>query len=213
MAIKAVIFDMDDTLLQTFKIKSLQLIEAGKRFYNIEITEEKLMQKWGQPYQEVLNFIFDYVEPFESIQKNYMSLQNEFQATAHPDVIDTLKSLKDAGYILGLLTAAARENVIIDLAHSKIDASYFFKIQSADDTSMHKPDPRVFEPTLEALAEIGITNLETVYIGDAIRDQIAAKGAGVRFIGVTHGLTSSAEFEAAGAEYVDDLKKLIQVIK
>ena len=52
-----------------------------------------------------------------------------------------------------------------------------------------------------------------VYVGDALIDYEATKGAGIDFIGITTGLNSFKEFKDAGVHYIlnniDTLPSLI----
>jgi phosphoglycolate phosphatase-like HAD superfamily hydrolase len=71
-------------------------------------------------------------------------------------------------------------------------------LQTSSDTLVHKPDPKVFEPILHALARDGITT-DILYVGDALMDYYAARDAGLSFIGVTTGSTDERQFRDAGA--------------
>lgn len=71
-----------------------------------------------------------------------------------------------------------------------------FEVVTADDVSMTKPDP---EGILQALERLGCGRDEVVAMGDHPVDIQAAKAAGIKAIGTTHGFSSAAELKAAGA--------------
>ncbi len=62
-------------------------------------------------------------------------------------------------------------------------------------TARHKPDP---EPVLLALAELGHTPADTVFLGDSPHDIAAGKAAGVITVAAQWGPFSAAELDAAG---------------
>ena len=81
--------------------------------------------------------------------------------------------------------------------------------QTADDTTYHKPDPRVFEPATAWLAGKNIQPNEVLYVGDGLHDMKAALGAGFSFLGVQTGLVSAADFKAAGAKSIPGIADLL----
>ncbi|HSW74419.1 MAG TPA: HAD hydrolase-like protein [Candidatus Saccharimonadales bacterium] len=81
--------------------------------------------------------------------------------------------------------------------------------QTEDDTSFHKPDPKVFEPAIAWLASRHISPHETLYVGDGLHDMQAAIGAGFNFVGVTKGLVTADEFAEAGVTSIQNLDALL----
>ena len=84
-------------------------------------------------------------------------------------------------------------------------------IQTEDDTIYHKPDPRVFGPTLNRLSENEIKREEVVYVGDGLNDMKAAQGAGLEFIGVGTGLTSLEEFAKHQVRAIPKLSDILEI--
>jgi len=72
--LKAIIFDLDDTLLKTRETKFAALKFAGKHFYNIAINDETLNLHWGKPFLEFMGIVFGNVDSPENISKNYKSI-------------------------------------------------------------------------------------------------------------------------------------------
>lgn len=104
--------------------------------------------------------------------------------TCFPDVPDVLQRLKDAGYVLGILTNAFQPMWLRDAELERYDLLQYFpdknKRMSAADIGYLKPHPKVFEA---ALKNMGTTPAETVYIGDnPVADIAGAQGAGMRAI-------------------------------
>jgi len=71
-----------------------------------------------------------------------------------------------------------------------------------------KPDP---EGTDLAIARLGASKAETLYIGDSLIDAFTARNAQVDFAAVTTGCTAREEFIASGAPYVAIMKDLSEL--
>ncbi|OGM31050.1 hypothetical protein A2630_00040 [Candidatus Woesebacteria bacterium RIFCSPHIGHO2_01_FULL_44_10] len=209
---KTIIFDYDDTLVKTRQSKWDALKETAKRYYNLDVDEEHIRQYWGRPFQEMLTGTFKKVDSYENLQKHYFSVTNEFPMRAHADSVKTVNKLLK-NYLVGILTASNRKLVTDDLTMLGFPIKKFFYIQTAEDTNVHKPDPKVFDPILAKLNKYKIRRSNIFYIGDSIKDYLAARGAGLNFIGITHGTTTSKEFENEGIKYVNSLKGLPVAIK
>lgn len=84
----------------------------------------------------------------------------------------TLRQIKTAGKLIGIITATSQYGFENDLNVHQIPRELLDYTQTADDTSFHKPDPRVFEPALEWLAKRDIRPDEVIYIGRAGYDVV-----------------------------------------
>ena len=62
LGIKVILFDFDDTLVQTKAVKSAALKELGRTQFNKIITDDDLNRYWGLPYQEFMCKLFDIQE-------------------------------------------------------------------------------------------------------------------------------------------------------
>ena len=120
-----------------------------------------------------------------------------------------LKRLKELGKQLGVITATSRRSFEHDLELHKIPKDLLDYTQTEDDTSFHKPDPKVFELVLVWLKKQNLRPEAVLYIGDGLHDMKAALGAGFNFLGVQTGLISADEFNAAKAKSIKDLHELL----
>ena len=101
------------------------------------------------------------------------------------------------------MTASAKKLVIDDLSLLGFPVEEFFYIQTSEDTTVHKPDPHVFDPILHILEKgNNIPREETVYIGDAINDYYAAKKAGMQFYGFAQNKEIENEYKKNGVMFV-----------
>ncbi len=183
--IKAILFDFDDTLVQTKKSKWAALKETAKRHYDLKITDQDLQQFWGQPYQSMILGVFKNIDTFDNIAKHYLKVTQEFPMEEYPQAAKTINQLIRQ-LPTGIVTASNRQLVVSDLNKLGFHTNKLFHLQTADDTKHHKPDPKVFEALLSKLKKLNILPLEVTYVGDSTKDQIASQKAGLNFIGIDH---------------------------
>ena len=112
----------------------------------------------------------------------------------YPGVIDLLKRLRAAG-----VTCAVVSNKP-DIAVQKLVVDYYdglfdFALGERKDLQ-RKPHP---DMTLYALKQLGVTQKESVYIGDSEIDLQTAQNAGLDCISVDYGFRSHAFLKAHGA--------------
>lgn len=206
---KAVLFDLDDTLLCTLPHKWRQHKETAKRFYGIELTTEKIREHWGKPSRELVQIYYEDAEDGQLMLEKYRSLDPHFPKTIFPDTIPLLNYLRLANTTLGIVSNAQKSSVHRDLQRLSLDRQYFDFVHTFEDTGVYKPDPTAFSKALGYLAHRDIH--EIVYVGDSLLDYSAASGTGISFIAVTTGATSREEFLNAGvARVIDALGELPQ---
>lgn len=201
---KAILFDFDDTLVQTRESKWEALIETARRYYNLQIDANHISQFWGLPFEKMITGVMKNIDDFESIRDNYFVVTHEFPMLAHIGAVEAIVELMKT-YPVGILTASDRELVIDDLTRLKFPVANFFNIQTAEDTKVHKPNPDVFLPTLAKQPSLKLVDF--LYVGDSIRDYLAAKNAGLDFIGISH--QGESEFAKKSVKYVNSFEELI----
>jgi HAD superfamily hydrolase (TIGR01509 family) len=124
-------------------------------------------------------------------------------------VVALLIEGKKRGLPTALITSKNREELNNTLPRLEI-ADYVDLAVTADDVAHPKPDP---EGLLQALKRLGATAASAVYTGDTVHDMRAARGAGVRGIGVTWGAASRPLLEkerpTAICDTVDELRAVL----
>lgn len=201
--ITAVVFDMDDTLIKTFEAKLRQHKHFARERYGLDLRDDLFREHWGKPFHLFLEGIYGGVDDVARIHAGYVKLSHLFPVELQEDTLHLFDQLHAAGKKLGIVTATAREIVMRDLTLIDFPFARLHKIQTSDDTLVHKPDPRVFEPMMQALRQVR-AHEEVLYVGDALTDYYAARDAGLRFVGVTTGLITAEQFRDAGVTHVVD---------
>ena len=220
--IKAVIFDLDNTLMDFMKMKSMSIdaaihgmIEAGMSidFKSSKKTIYDIYEKKGYEYQEV----FD-----DFILKECGRLEHRYQAAAivsykkikevttvlYPNVNSTLIRLIKMGLKLGVVTDAPNREAWIRLYSLKMH-HLFDAVVALDDTGVRKPSPEPFRK-ISNLLDIVPKNI--LMVGDwPERDIIGAKKLNMKTAFAKYGDMFGTE--DSGADYdLSDISEIINII-
>ncbi len=131
----------------------------------------------------------------QAYREQYLLAENNVRLFPH--VRETLESLHRSGYWLGIVTGKSKPGLMRVLQRFAL-SDLFYVLRTADCTHS-KPHPAM---VLECMQELGVSAAQTGVIGDAVFDMQMAKAAGVRALGVSFGVASSAALLQAGASHV-----------
>jgi phosphoglycolate phosphatase-like HAD superfamily hydrolase len=196
MTYKAVLFDLDDTLLCSRVQKWKQHQAVALREYGVTITDEAIKSVWGMPFLEMIERLYQGADEPERIAAVIMACDGEFPKTAYNGSAQSTSQLMDAGIAVGVISSAPTDLMHHDLRRLGFDLDRMAFALGHDQVKAHKPDPRVFD---DPLAILGISPSEAAYVGDLPVDFYAASAAGLDFVAVTSGVTTEAEFRSLGA--------------
>ena len=212
---KAVVFDFDGTLSNSFPLVAGKITEAIAMFRKEELTEEENNSIYG-PTEEgiILKLIKDKGEAKECFLR-YLDLYNEYHEELLPDFIpgirELLEELNKRNVPVFLLTGRSKESTMITL--TKFNAFKYFKAIYTGGLY-----GEVKEELLNELASIHHYNKEDlVYIGDSLHDVPQCRRANVDIISVSYANTDSYEKleeinKGNVAKTVEELKeKLFQI--
>lgn len=180
--IKAVLFDIDGVLINTFEANLKFFQDLMKNTGYPEPTREEYRKLFHRTMIDTVG-ILSKSESKEEVQRIY-SLWHDRSfgyptelVTSPPKMKETIAELSQK-YILGLVTSRVKRN-IFETDNMKEIEQYFQDIVAVNDTDKHKPDP---EPLLLMLEKLEITANEAIYIWDSESDFLAAQAAGMPFI-------------------------------
>jgi phosphoglycolate phosphatase len=207
--IRVVFFDHDDTLVGTIGTKWEQHKHVARTFYGKELADAEIQMHWGKPLSELVCLLYG-TDDVEQAMAHNTATHEDYPKELFTATIPTLRHIKAAGKLVGIITATSRFSFEHDLTLHQVPRELIDYSQTADDTPFHKPDPRVFKPALEWLDEQQIRPSEVIYIGDGLHDMRAAVGAGFSFLGVETGLVTAAQFKQNGAKSIPTIRELLQ---
>jgi len=199
-----VLFDLDGTLAN-----SIDLVIASYQaaFATIGRTIERdVALRWiGETLRQTYAREAPEAGPdMETVYRAYYA-DHVDQITGYPGMPELLKSLKDAGAVIGVVTAKKREVALVTMREAGVEGLVEL-IGAMEDTAAHKPDP---EPLLAAAAKLGVRPETCVYVGDATYDIMAAKAAGMAVIAVTWGAGLPDELQTLTPDaMVNDVNEL-----
>jgi putative hydrolase of the HAD superfamily len=220
--IKAVIFDLDNTLLDFKKMKEYgvraaigAMIEAG-----LECDEEEayefifeIYQNKGWEYQ----LIFDDFLKYKNGTVNNKLLAaaivayrraKEASLLVYPNVRRTLVRLIKNGIKIAVVSDAPSREAWMRIYYLNLH-HIFDIVLTLDDTKLHKPSPVPFNM---ALKQLNINPDEAIMVGDwPERDVVGASQVGIKTIFARYGDT--ADVKNSGADWeVDDIYEVVHII-
>lgn len=207
--IKAVLFDHDDTLVGTIETKWAENKHIAQTYYNKRLTDDEIRQHWGKPLTVMVGLLYG-TDDINQAMAYHAAAHEGFPKKIRDDTVATLRYLHKSGKTLGVITATHSFSLNHDFETLDIPRELFNYIQTEENTSFHKPDPRVFDPAVTWLRQQCIEPNEVAYVGDGLHDMQAALGAGFEFVGIATGLVTQNEFKANGAAAITKLKDLIE---
>jgi len=213
---KYILFDFDGTLVNTNDVIVASWQHTYKHYLGHEVPVEHITACFGEPLLLTMEREFPGVEPAEAAEV-YRSFQVENAhrlVTIFPGIKELLASLKEAGYVLGIVTSRTRESSLRYMNMFDI-TSYFSDTVTCDDTIVHKPNP---EPILLAMKKLGASPEECLMIGDSPFDIKCANNAGVDSVMVNWRITcdETSLIDDAKVDYwiqqPSDLLELLETI-
>ncbi len=205
---RAVLFDMDDTLLLTREVKWDHHRFVAREHYGIELDDQTLRAHWGEPFDEMIGNLYRHSAPVDEMRAVNKACAHRYPKAVVPGAVEVVTSLMDAGLLVGVVTSTNTDMALADLDRCGLPVDRLCLVHGADVTGHHKPDPRVFDRALEFLRGLNVT--EVTYVGDAVMDDQAAAGAELGFIAVTTGLFDASRFE--GRAVVDDITDVLPLL-
>ena len=220
--IRALLFDLDNTLVDFMKMKQAAVHAAIEAMVDagLEISPTDAGRRiWAIYEQEGIESqqVFDrfLVEHYGSI--NYKMLAagiiayrraREAAMVLYPHVKSTLVELVRRGYRLAVLSDAPAKQAWLRLC--ALGLHHFFEtVITFEDTGERKPHPRPFQ---KALAALSVTADEALMIGDwPERDMAGAKAVGIRTVFARYGDTFNVTHSGADRE-IDDISELLGLL-
>ena len=191
------LFDFDGTLVDsmpTFVSVMLRILDENGIFYGPDII--KTITPLGLEGTATYFLKLGVPGPKEEvIQKmgEYMLDAYRYHIPAKENVVSVLKTLKDRGAGLNVLTASP--HITLDACLKRLGLFELFdNVWSCDDFSTTKADPRIYVMVAQ---QLGKPVEEILFLDDNLNADRTAKSAGMRVCGV---------FDPSSAEYVEEMK-------
>lgn len=212
MKIETILFDMDGIVIDSERLH-LEAMELALQTFDIEISQEELIEFVGRSDESFFHYIYDEVDNQNSFEdmlneknRQYEILINNIQyINGFEEFILQVKERK----IKTALVTSSTEYTVNKTDKLLNHAQFFDSIVFEEKTTRHKPNP---DPYLLGLAETNSIGNSSLVIEDSINGIISGKDAGCIVAGLTTSFSKDRLLDA-GADYVfDSYEELAQYL-
>jgi putative hydrolase of the HAD superfamily len=221
--IKAVVFDLDNTLIDFMRMKNTAveaatkaMIDAGLDFPYVDIKTkiDEIYREKGIEYQQVFDHLLNHFIgkiDYKVLSAGIVAYRTarEAELNTYPQVIPTLIKLIKLGVKLGVVSDAPSREAWLRLTYIGLH-HMFDAIVTFDDSKERKPSPVPFNLVLERL---GVEAKDALMVGDwAERDVVGAKKVGMKTAFAKYGDTFNTLIHEADYE-INSVSELVDIVK
>ena len=211
--LKAVLFDLDGTLLNTLDDLAASTAHAMRQMGLAPVTRDQVRQFVGSGARVLCERCLGEGAAEADVDRLQALFQAHYKEHLHdvtvpyPGVMDMLEALRALGVKRGVVSNkfSAATQAVCDLYFGDlIDV-----VVGEGPGVRKKPAP---DSLLAVMEQLGVTPEECAMVGDSPQDILAAKAAGCLAVGVTWGFRSREQLEEAGADViVDSAEALVEL--
>lgn len=187
--IKAIIFDLDGTLIDSVDYHAEAWVKAFKK-YGYDFSFDKLREQIGKDGEFIINELLPAKEAkelgtdIEEYHDKYYQENFLEQVKPFPKVKELFEAVKADD--LKIILASSARTEMLEHYEKLLDIENLIDgATSADDVEQSKPEPNIFQSALEKLGDVSAK--EAIVVGDSPYDTIAAGKIGLRTISVLCG--------------------------
>ena len=220
--IRAIVFDLDNTLVDFMKMKDDAvraaiegMIDAGLKLPReaVRTRIDAIYREQGLEFQTVFDRLLEselgHIDP-KILASGIVAYRRARQSALvlYPHVQLALLELIKRGIRLGVVSDAPQAQVWLRLCELSLQ-HVFDAVVTFDDTRERKPHPAPFRLVLERL---GVAPEQSLMVGDwAERDVVGGKSLGMRTVFARYGDTFDTQVSGADHD-VDDVFELVAIV-
>jgi phosphoglycolate phosphatase len=220
MTIKAVVFDLDGTIVN---------FNLDYKAARAEAIDYLITHGFPRSLFSLNESVFEMLKKAEITMQNNHKSKNEFNklkealftilekhemqsaktTTLIPGILETLKELKKMKLKLALFTLNSKKstNYILETFRLK---NYFDAVVTRDSVPLVKPNPVHLET---ALKKLKVPPTQTIVVGDSIMDIKSAQQLNATAVAVTYGITQPQKLTQTGARLITSPLNLLTIIQ
>ncbi|SHE85199.1 pyrophosphatase PpaX [Clostridium fallax] len=209
--IKAVLFDLDGTLIDTNELILQSFRYAFEKVLNLKVDDKEITKMFGEPLKySFKRYSEEHLEELITTYRGYNEDIHDTMCKAFPGVITMLDNLKEKGLKLGIVTSKRK---VLAERGMKIAGiyDYFDVVVSPELTENHKPHK---EPVEKACELLGISPKEAIMVGDSPYDLLSGKSAGAKVCAVNYTALPIERLKKEEPEYyIDEALEIIDIVE
>ena len=215
MKFKAVLFDLDGTLLNTTEGVIESAIYAADILGFEELPAETMLRFVGPPIQDSFMEWYgcspEVAQKAADVFRTYYKKRALYKASLYPGILELLQVLKARDIKIGVATYKREDYAVSILEHFGI-APFCQSMHGADNFNrLTKADIIKY-----CIRELSFDKNEIVLVGDTAYDAKGAKEAGIPFLGVTYGFgfhhcQEFGEYPCIG--YADNVLEILTIME
>jgi len=200
-AIEAVLFDLDGTLLDTAPDFVRVVNQQRLKYEMAELEYDHIRAVVSNGARALIHLSFGFGPEHEQYSQRHQELLDLYyqniavETCLFPGMDDLLKFIEAAGVPWGIVTNKPRRFSELLLSELKLSERCGVLV-CPDDVTHRKPHP---EPMLLACKTLGCDPLNTLYVGDHVRDIEAGRAAGMVTVAARYGYLSDPDEALAWA--------------
>lgn len=209
--IKAILFDLDGTLINTNNLIIKTFKHVLKKHLNLDISKDELVKYFGEPLESTMKRYYPKNPEFlvEAFRKYNFKIHDKFTEKFN-GVEEGLEELREYGLRLAVVTSKKK-----DTAKRGLKLFDFYRymevLVTPEDTKKHKPSA---EPVLKACEILGIDPSETIMVGDSYNDILSGNKAGATTCLVKYTAVPIEGVLKYNPDYIiDNIKELLDIVK
>ncbi|MDR3687576.1 MAG: HAD family hydrolase [Coriobacteriia bacterium] len=173
--LKAVLFDLDGTLIDTEELILASARHATKEVLGEALPDSVLRHNIGVPLRiQMAEYAPEHVDELLASYRKHNDIVHDDLIREYAGTETALESIRERGLPMAIVTSKSRP-----VAQRGVDffglGRFFEFIVGYEDTTVHKPRA---EPILEAARRLGVSAGECIYVGDSPHDMAAGVAAG-----------------------------------
>ena len=182
--IKAVIFDMDGTLIDSQPI----WYQVSTDFFQkngFPVTMDDMIKLTGSPVAKLVDYVLQAYGQKDKERAQLITGLMDYAVSEIlaakpllPNVKDVLAQLKQQGIKMAVASASPR-NMLQGIVDSCDIAEYFDYLASAEELDYNKPHPAVY---LHAAQQLGVNPTECLAVEDSVLGMISGKAATMKTV-------------------------------
>ena len=213
MAIRAILFDNDGTLVDTHDLILSSMRHTINGVFGLPLTDDELMAKVGIPLaDQMMDFASSVQERDEMLRvyREHNHAHHDAAVKAFPGVVEGLRELSEAGFALGVVTS--KRAPLATRGLQIVGAWPFLScLVGPDECPKGKPDP---DPILKGADLLGLPAQECAYVGDSPFDIHAGNAAGCTTVAALWGMFPAEELLAEAPDFTcGSFPELVRLLK